>query len=267
MTPTPNQLLWCLASLLCISGCGSVGADATPTVTAPSGVWLDTVRYNAGFDTSGVTIGDDNSLTIVSTTGDTITIEVGYLVTYWATLVSCETVAQSSAAVQARAVSPNDHGEDLDPSSLVQSRLESLTPPSDVQLGTISFEETEYCRTHYLVGEVTDALADTLPESPDLFGLSLYIEGFVSYEDGDVEALLIQSDLAYGELYYLSGVISNLDSSSEARALELTFTRNLGTLFDGVQIRGATQSELAFGVLSNLIGGILVEGTLQDALD
>ena len=139
--------------------------------------------------------------------------------------------------------------------------VERLTPALDDEgeptvLDTVRATGGPYCQAHYLLGPATETITGPDKEV-DMNGVSLLIEGEYRVPDGpQARPFTLRSEEALGAILSLCG--EEGDCSSAPRRLEVgpvivgvTLSRDLGRLFDGIDLATAEDSEAARAVLRN----------------
>jgi len=182
-----------------------------------------------------------------STTSDLgyrVEVEEGWVLTYLLSLVPCETAADTGALAWLGWVlgSPAlaDHAPFSDPSLVELSAVEAFDAPRTLGLGPFGFPEQTYCSVYWLVarGEPDTTAA----------GTSLRISG--TWQRGAETGLVdIDTDFALALIEDIPPI--NLDQSE----LQVTLTRPLATLFDGIDFAQANSYQQSWKTLSNLVEG------------
>ena len=96
-----------------------------------------------------------------------------------------------------------------------------------------------------------------LPESPDLAGTSLYVAGTATASGGgDPIPFLVWSSLPVGALAAWSEPVSALDTGTQD--IDVTITRDLGTLFEGVDFATMTADNIQKTMLLGLVDHLTV---------
>lgn len=280
-----------LASLvLLLTACGEPDAPADPVdgtdeatdaatdlpsdTDAPAaiveGEWplLDAVRYRVDWTGGAQT---DDGWSTPTDLGWTVTISEGYLVQYSHSLVACADVVASvepSLLEQAWSwVVPTafaGHTGESDPSITPQPRLEVLIPPTGMTVGTVEVEPTAYCRSHFNVGRVMTPYEEW-PEDPDLTGLSIYLRGTVTSPSGITTDLSLDITEAYGKLFELDAdALGWTPAQGEGPfTLDLHYTRDFGTLFDGIDFETTTDRDIGRAILASLVEDAVLVATLE----
>ncbi|MDP6942894.1 MAG: hypothetical protein QF464_01995 [Myxococcota bacterium] len=197
------------------------------------------IRYHLTWDW-GEAAATEGGWAVVNDRGYTVEVTDGYLVTHSVQMAPCTdadlgvdtTLSRLFGAGRAWA----GHGGVDDPSAWLTGMAESLAHPEPTALGPIAVNSGLYCRSHYLVARAEPGMLG-LPESMDLVGVSLYIEGTAALDEPLPFAVL--STLPTGSLMGWTDPVSPI--ALTGGDIDVTITRDLGRLFDGVDF--ATMSD------------------------
>lgn len=220
------------------------------------------VRYHLAWDW-GDAVTTDHGWRVTTDLGYDVEVATGYLVTASVQLAPCTDedldtgMGWRGLLGSGRAWAGHGSGEE-DPSAWLVGVVESVSSPETLSLAPISLDEGIYCRTHYLVSRATTG-ADQLPEDMDLVGTSLYIIGTATAPSGDPTPFSVWSSLPVGELMSWSEPVSPVDLSSGS--VDVTITRDLGRLFDGVAFATMSSENIEKTMLLGLINRLRVELT------
>ncbi|MCB9744178.1 MAG: hypothetical protein H6740_16390 [Alphaproteobacteria bacterium] len=227
---------------------------------APAGLSLTEVRYVSAWDTEGLTRSAEG-WELTNDQGYRVRVRSGWIVTNSLSLVECATASLQPqplglALVEATAFA--GHGGETDPSALPLPVAQSLTALEPQTLAELQFTAARYCEAHQLVARVIDG-AQGAPESPALTGLSLTVEGAWAGKDDAWTPFTVESSAAFGKLHALE------DVEGEGARLELTLTRKLATLFDGVDFREADEDDIIDALLRRVVEDAELSFRLEEA--
>ncbi|MCA9691437.1 MAG: hypothetical protein KC636_17670 [Myxococcales bacterium] len=256
-------------------------ADADADAATFPGVTLAAAAYHGTWSYSQAQRVDDG-LRLVNDRGLTITIERGYLVSYRAQLVPCATqvaarglspLERALATALAPATAWAGHGDSVDPSATRSPQVEDLAAGAPRSLGATSFASGRYCSVHYLVGRA-DSLTADLPDDVDLYGLTLYLEGYYQAPGDDAAtSFLVTESGASARLVDLDEALDDdglarveADAGDEPLRAEVTITRALDHLLDGVTFEEDSDA-LGRAVLDNLTDATTIRVTLTPSDD
>ena len=196
----------------------------------------------------------DEGWQVINDLGYTVNVTQGYLVSYSSTLIECEHshgIFDWLFGMTAPSVAYAGHGEDdIDPAMLDTPHVESLHQPQTLMTGTVIVPEPSYCQGHYLVARGS---SDTvgLPEDIEMYGTSLYIAGTYQANGSDeVMNFAVETSLANGDIIDLmseTGDFIHAEISDET--IEITITRQLDSLFDGIDFSTMPDDDIARSVL------------------
>ena len=224
-----------------------VGLGALMPVQAASG----DVTYLLAWDTTGVEWGSDGWSTTTDL-GYEVSVTEATLVTYSATMVACEHDHGGWLAwltgVFAPAVAGASHPSEEDTALIGGPVTEDLSAPATLTLGTSTVDEPAYCEGH-------TAWGSSDPESA-----TLTVSGTWTAPDGTAGPLAIDTTIDWGAQAELteSGDTVHLEVGEPA---EITITRTLATIFDGVDFARGTSTEQAMAVLGSIADGTVFEVT------
>jgi hypothetical protein len=176
----------------------------------------------------------EDGWTVVNDRGYEVRVTDGYLVTYSVQLAPCTEGDLDTGLGRLFGIgrAHAGHGGEEDPSAWITGLAEPLASPEVRSLEPVIVDSGTYCRVHYLVARAETGTLD-LPEEMDLMGTSLYIEGTVASAGDEPEPFTIWSTLPTGQLMTWSDPVTPIDL--DADGLDVTITRDLGHLFDGVE--------------------------------
>jgi hypothetical protein len=226
------------------------GSDSDHTSSAGS---IAEVRYHLTWDW-GDAEPTDSGWRVITDRDYAVEVTEGYLVTYSVQLAPCTDEELGAGRPLPRLFGAGrawaGHGGEEDPSAWLTGIAEPLATPQSVSLEPVTLDEGLYCNAHYLVARA-ESKTMGLPDAFNLVGTSLYIEGTAALDGGEPKPFSIWSTLPVGELAPWSDPVSGVDLSEGA--LDVTFTRDLGRLFDGVAFQTMSDESIEKTVLLGLI--------------
>ncbi|MCB9681748.1 MAG: hypothetical protein H6733_09775 [Alphaproteobacteria bacterium] len=225
---------------------GGCGASAPP----PEGLLVDRVRYARGFSTEGAIVVD-GALHLTTDRGYTVVLTEASLVDHTLTLVGCDAAASAptrqvglwwgpGAWLVGGAVALAGHTVPADVSAVDPVVQADLRAPRVEALGARTFPARRYCGVHWLLG-------GRGTEVPTLRLAGTWSRGEAS---GTID---VASAWFQGRLTPLDAVVQPWPAEGGARAVAVTVTHPLGGLLDGVELATATDLEVAWQVLVNLV--------------
>ncbi len=231
------RLATLLAALL--AGCGD--APAAPPPPEPAS---HDVAYLLSWDDASITRHTDGWST-TNDVGTTITVHRGWWVSFSADLVACD----PSASLWDRLVPDAfaGHSTTIGPATVSAPVVESLTAMQSTELGRVHLDANTFCQAHYLAARAPNDVKQP-PTDVDMIGATLFIEG--TYGPAGTP-FTIRNDMAHGRL-----IATQVDTSFADRTVELR--RDPARMFDGVDFAGATELQLAWRVLWNVVEGATV---------
>jgi hypothetical protein len=258
-------LILLLSLLFACGGEPPTVASAEPTVKIDNDrvtsrntpTLLSGARYRLSWDTSGAVRQDDGAWTIDTDLGYRVLLRDGHLATRAVSLVTCTPALQgaSSGALGLLhlinlLVPPAFACEGEEDPSTVAGVVEWLMQPAAVELGSASFKAARYCKLHH---QNARAHSDSRGLRPDqgMEERTLHLEGSFQRGDAAPVAFSVRSDLAWGELRPLE-----VEAAQGTGFVEAELSRDLGGLFDGIELKSADEETLARGVLRNLNRGM-----------
>ncbi len=249
--------------------------DADPDLDAGSATRAPgEISYRLTWDLSGVAIGEDGTWSLTTDLGFAVHLTRGWLVIYQTSLTPCAPAVEPEGLNLRRGLlwalgvgvahaGHNDPGGD--PSTWIQPTVEDLVPPTDRALGTVVVPAQTYCRAHYLVGRADEGTTGT-PEAVDFGRRTFWLEGtWQRAEDVAPTPFIVRTDLANGALVGLYPPDRFGDPAAAhmldlgARGVEVTWRRDLGHLFDGLDFAHGGEDAWARVVLTNLIDDLVGE--------
>lgn len=260
-----------MALALAASLAWGCGAEADPLDLDGGAPPPSTVTFHLAWDLTGVTVEDDGAWSVVTDRDLTVRIERAWLVFYQASLVPCASVEPQGSlgddllwllGVGVAHAGHDDPG--MDPSTWPTPTVEWLVPPAPRTFGPRAVPDQTYCRAHYLVGRSDEGTAE-LPDAVDLDRLTLWFEGTWQAPGGAPTPFVLRTALANGRLsgLYPPGAFGDADAARRVEvgpaAVEITFRRALGTVFDGVDFAVGGEDAWARVVLTNLVDDLVVE--------
>ena len=185
-------------------------------------------------------------------------VERGWLVTHSVALSPCEVAVAATRrgvpwlGLLGIGLARAHHGEFDDLSLDAVVLPESLATPTATVLERHEFPEGLYCGVHWLAARGEPG---TWGGRTALDWTSLILEG--SWSRGSEEGLLeVDTSFAIGAAWSLDEALVVPGTAGELGA---RLSRNLGALFDGLDLRDIGEDALAWGLLANLAGGADVE--------
>jgi hypothetical protein len=182
-----------------------------------------------------------------STTSDLgyrVEVEEGWVLNYLLSLVPCDSEPDTGALAWLGWVfgSPAhaDHAPFSDPSLVELSALEPFDSPRTLNLGPFGFPEQTYCSVYWLIARGEPGTAAG--------GTSLRIRG--TWQRGtETGAVEIDTDFALALITDIPPI------SADQSGLQVTLTRPLSTLFNGIDFAAANPYQQSWDTLSNLVEG------------
>lgn len=201
--------------------------------------------------------------TTINDLGYQVSVKRGYLVTGQVQLIPCQDGDHQHPL--SRLINPlrpqpasAGHGGERNETKSTRPYVESLLQPVQADLETISVSGTEYCQAHYLVAYAVEA-AKNLPLEMDMIGTSLFLEGEYHLRDAkSARSFTLKTNLAWGALTDLnyarqeSPLVTNGSVVAGDGPVIVTFHRNLGALFDGVDFDHMSETDRVKTVLRSL---------------
>jgi len=224
------------------------GADSDDTSVSDTGAvingHLSTVRYVYTWDLEGVTPRPEGGIEVTNDLGWVIELDEGWLVNFAISLVPCST----------QPLITRGHGGFTDPSAVAVGRVEPLTTPGPTYVADVAFASARYCEVHWLMARATqDAVG--LPDTPDLVGQTLWLTGTATGPEGALVLLSDRNNWADGAALAFTYPEGNPDTAT------VTVTRELGSMFDGIDFASLTGEALGQAVLANLTDHASVDVT------
>lgn len=243
-------------------------ADADEDADAPQGVELSSAEYLLTYAWGEAEPLEGGGWTTVNDLGYRVEVELGYLVSYSASLSPCtpaDTSTSTTASLGERLLGglllPQTafagHASVADPSQIEAPTIEDLALPTDRTFGAIDFEPADYCWVHYLAAQA-DEDTPSLPTDAEMEGATLYLEGQVWIDDAHAEPFSLRATTASGVLASLREAAPD-DPSAAAEAASLTVVRDLAHAFDGFDFATDDPAELDRLVLRHLVQEATVE--------
>lgn len=205
------------------------------------------ITYFADWDTSGIETLPDGGWRVTNDLGYEVHVLDGYVVSYRVTSLECshshslfEWLLEQLMPAPVKA----GHGSEADPAMLAAPFIESLVEPESREWGTVTVNEPSYCQGHYLLGK-----ADRNTEGVDqsIEGTTLFIHGTYSGQP-----FTIKTGLAWGHLHDFMQDDRPVHVQIGEETVKIMFTRQLSTLFDGLDFDTFEDDERAHAVLRNL---------------
>jgi len=229
--------------------------------TTPSNQSASEIRYHLAWD-SGEAQLTDMGWRVTNDRGYKIEVTEGYLVTYSVQLAPCSDSDLGEGFDLRRLFGVGHawagHGGPEDPSAWLTGIAEDLAKPQQVSLQPVPLNTGIYCRAHYLVARA-ESKARGLPDDFNMIGTSLYVAGTAALDDGEPEPFSIWSTLPIGELTPWTEPVSPIDISDGG--VDVTITRDLGRLFDGIAFETMSAEGIEKTVLLGLASHLRVDVT------
>ncbi|MGB0590319.1 MAG: hypothetical protein ACPGU1_11615 [Myxococcota bacterium] len=211
------------------------------------------IRYHLTWDW-GAAEPTDGGWRVITDRGYEVEVTEGYLVTYSVQLAPCTEEELGARLKLPRLLGAGrawaGHGGAEDPSAWLTGIAEPLATPQSVSLEPVALDAGLYCNAHYLVARA-EGKTRGLPDAFNMVGTSLYIQGTAALDGGEPQPFSIWSTLPVGELVVWSDPVSPVDLSDGT--IDVTFTRDLGRLFDGVAFQTMNDESIEKTVLLGLI--------------
>jgi hypothetical protein len=245
--PITDRLLCAAAALTFCAAL--VAAEKRPGPRAP-GLWASAVRYQLTVDRAGTRPLEDAGFEVTTARGDLVQVTRAFTVQGSATLVDCtgaggdvwdrrEAARRLGALLVGEAFA--GHGGPVDPSAVVRPQLVDLLG-GPIDYGAARFDDTRYCRVHYLVnGPYERGALPGLPADIDPIRLTLHVEGrYRLAGQGVFRPFTAHATAADGALFDLPAVLAEkrpalLAPPSGAHVL-VQVQRPLAGLFDGLSL-------------------------------
>jgi hypothetical protein len=231
---------------------GPDGDDATSALSAAE------VRYHLAWDW-GDAQPTDKGWRVTTDRGYEVEVTGGFLITYSVQLAPCTDEELGGGRDLRRLFGIGrawaGHGGEEDPSAWLTGIAEPLATPRQVSLEPVSLDSGIYCRAHYLVARAETKARD-LPDEISMVGTSLYVIGTAALDGGEPQPFSIWSALPIGQLTAWSDPVSTIDLSDGD--VDITVTRDLGRLFDGVAFQTMSDESIEKTVLLGLIDRLRV---------
>jgi hypothetical protein len=240
------------------------------------GSGAETLRYRTTWNTERLTWHADGGWSVETDLGYRVRIDRGRLVTHSIELVACTDV---EAAADAPRRSPltllrprvafAGHGEPNNPTKVVVARGEDLSRPETTELGQVELDglslAESYCEGFLLAAAAT---LDAASGSSEPVGASLVLEGSWRAPGSDEDQpLLLRSELAWGGAGALAvepprrvslaslterGALGSWRPALSSAQAQVTLERDLGALFDGLDLASSDPETQARAVLRAL---------------
>ena len=226
---------------------------------------------NTGTNTTtnaGPIAGPSVGWSVITDLGYEVRVDRGWLVSSGLTLVPCgDDVGWAGAGNFGVGTAYAGHSGEVDLSGITSPIVESLTEPAVVEWRSSKIPSTRYCQLHYLLARSDErAVADAA--QVDMRGFTLWIDAAYRAPGSAREhPLSVRIASAHGGL---SG-LGQVDQAHHARrekdgtiaAVEtgrgdygVTLRRDLGALFDGIELDDALDEEIERQLLRNVIDNV-----------
>lgn len=256
---------------LLLAGCaadhGVESGTARPSENLSEGIVVSSASWRLDWITDGVEPGERGWSTTTDL-GYRVGLEAGWVLAYSVTLSPCiESTASRSErlwSVIGLGTAYADHPDFDDPSRVETVLPQSLTSPQAWTTDT-TFEAATYCGLHHLLarGEA-DSMA---PDGSSAFGYSLRSTVRWAREDRE-DGLEITTNWANGRDWGWNEVSTEFPEDPTAAAswhADILLARDLGALFDGVELDEASDGEIAWSMLESLLDDATVTVTFRPA--
>jgi hypothetical protein len=249
-----------IARTLAIAALLLVASALAPSCAAP-GTPL-AITYLAAWDADGARTNDDGTWSTTTDLGFDVRVLDGQLTTYATTLVPCDAGTVSARVERVRAIlgPPIAHAGHLDhpdASMIEPNAMETIAPGETTTLGTSDLATSaSYCRVHQLVGGRVDTSGETPVRLPSL-SIALDVTDAAG---APVRTVDLSTTIA-------TGTLADLPARPDgAMALEVTWTRPLARLFDGIDFSDAslTTPQIAQAMLLTIAASSRAEARWSD---
>ena len=216
------------------------------------------VRYHLAWDW-GEAESSETGWRVTTDRGYDVEVTEGFLITYSVQLAPCadeelgRNLGLNRLFGAQRAFA--GHGGLEDPSAWLDQVAEPLHTPEPLSLEPVQLDTGHYCRAHYLVARA-DTKARDLPGHVNMVGSSLYIVGTSRLAGAEAKPFVLWSTLPVGELMTWSDPVRPINLAEGG--VDVTITRDLGRLFDGVNFDTMSQEAIEKTVLLSLASGLQV---------
>lgn len=213
----------------------------------------------------------------------TVTLEQAYLASYTVQLVRCKPGEGAPATPSTPAIpatgqqgfnlfslfSPSvafaGHSNTLEPSAAPRPWVDSLLDPTPRTLAPVLFPAEALCNAHYLVARANEESLDR-PSDPDMMRVSLLVKGtWQASGEKESHPFTWKTSAAHATVKDISAV-SRLDPSQTPSAptsapgtLLVSVTRDLDTLFSGIDMATADEKTGTRALLKNLLANTRIE--------
>jgi hypothetical protein len=229
------------AVLAVVVGCGG----APPPARGPHAI-----RYRLAW-TWGRAQRVPDGWTVRTDRGVDVRVTRGWVVPFSLELVECPPTGSTTTLLSLlapRSAWAFHSANAVNPSTLRSAPVESLGDPVDRDVGDITLPPQAYCAIHYLVARATRDSAG-LPADVDMVDRSLWIDGTWRRSADDVDhPITLRATVPNARLQPLP---SPVDTGTGD--VVVVVTRDLGTLFDGIDFDGMPTPVVENRVLANLV--------------
>jgi hypothetical protein len=213
----------------------------------------DAVRWIAHTVDDGDAFGDEG-FTGVYDLGVEFEVDRAWWVHYSAALIPCEDATGPSARRGLPGIRAAKAGHDdvPDGSTLATPVATALSPGRSFHLGDASFAEQRYCAVHLLAARADEATIN-LDMAPHLLDATVSLDGRYRLPASDAWVeFSCATDAPIGAILPLRSTWLSPTASNEGTAWDITVTRALATVLDGVDPSTSTEDACGRVVLANL---------------
>lgn len=215
----------------------AVCGDPSERAGEPGGI-----QYRLAWDTSGALPHEEGGWLLPTADGATVWLQTGWLVSYSAELVQCETSAGLLGWLSPRAHA--GHGDPYDNEARFAGPVaEDVVAAREGVWAEASVPDYRFCQLHYLVARA-DAGTGAPSSAPELGGTSVLLRG-----QRLVEGEWVHFEFQTGQATATLVDIDAVDTGESA--VQVTIERDLSGLFAGVDF-DASDVAIARQVLRNL---------------
>ena len=228
---------------------GEQGAGAEDEVQLRA----DAVRWIAHTVDDGDAFGEEGFAGVYDL-GVEFEVDRAWWVHYSAALIPCEDAAAPSGRRSLPGIRAAQAGHDdvPDGSTLATPVATALSPGRSFTLGDASFAEQRYCGVH-LLGARADEATINLDLAPHLLGATVSLGGRYRLPSSDAWVeFSCATDAPIGAILHLRSAWLSSTASVENTAWDITVTRALATVLDGVDPSTSTEDACGRAVLANL---------------
>lgn len=222
-----------------------------------------------------------------------VTLEQAYLTSYTVQLVRCKP-GEGAPATPSTPAAPSigqqgfnlfslfapslafaGHSNTLEPSAAPRPWVDSLLDPTPRSLAPVQFQAEALCTAHYLVARANEESLDR-PSDPDMMRVSLLVKG--TWQSGDdtrgqkeTHAFTWKTSAAHATVKDISAVsrlgTANAPATPPSAApgtLLVSVTRDLDSLFSGIDLATADEKSGTRTLLKNLLANTRIEAKWEE---